>query len=88
MRCRLRMWNLDRFGGDIEALLSTEAPSEVPAEVDRLDAVMDAMTDAALQALLSRYHGAEFERPVQRVMEVIFGDQVERRLAVTSTELT
>jgi len=72
------MWNVDRFATDIEALLSTDAPSEIPAEVDRLETVMDAMSDAALQALLRRYHGAEFERPMQRLMEAIVGDQVER----------
>jgi len=78
MRARQRMWNLDRYAADIEALLAAQAPSEVPAEVDRLAAVMDAMSDAALNALLSRYQGAEFERPVQRLMEAIFGGQVER----------
>jgi hypothetical protein len=77
MRCRLRMWNLDSFAADIEALLYTEGPSEVPAEVDRLDAVMNAMTNAAVHELLSRYQGAEFERPVQRLMEALFGGQVE-----------
>jgi hypothetical protein len=72
------MWNLDSFGADIEALLEASAPAKIPAEVARLETILNAMTDAALQALLSRYHGAEFERPVQRLMESIFGDRVER----------
>lgn len=77
MRCALRMWNLDRFGADIEALLESDEPSAALPEIDRLHGVRDAMADATYRALVDRYRAAEFERPMQRLMEAIFGDQVE-----------
>ena len=77
MGCPMRMWNLDPFGADIEAVLTAKEPRSALPEVDRLHGVRDAMADATYKALVDRYRAAEFEQPLQRLMEAIFGGQVD-----------
>lgn len=83
MRSQLRLWNVDHLQEDITHLLEALKQGravDVPAtEEERLNTVNQRLRATLWAELRRNYRGQEFERPVKRLLEVVYGGAVEAR---------
>jgi len=72
-----RMWNIDRLGADVQSLLDAiEAGKDISTPENSLQKLCDldsALVDFAYEKLLEKYQGREFEDPVRRILERVYG---------------
>lgn len=79
MRCQCRLWSLDSYSRDIEALLDslntepTRATKAIPEEA-RLLAALRGAREALHAGLRSQFHGAEFEFVCERVLRTLYDE--------------
>jgi len=70
------LWSLDPYAQSIELLLATakQRPLQnVPKESERLISLCKEVIDSLSAGVKDRWHGGEFEKPCQRLLEALFG---------------
>jgi hypothetical protein len=76
MRSMSRMWSLDAFSGEVEALLGAISRGDdtrtVQSDAAKVAKLVNALHKSALKTILSLYKGAEFERLVQHVFTRLY----------------
>lgn len=81
MRTRSRLWNADRYRNEIAALLDALRAGEdlsIPSsEADHLRDLLASLRHRLWDELEKRFHGADFEGPVRRLLEKVYGGEVE-----------
>ena len=80
---RSRMWNVDSLADQIlrliEAIERGDDVSCPELETDKLASIHDLATTAIEKELRKKFHGSEFEKPVEMLLKQIYGEEnVER----------
>lgn len=79
MRTRIRLWNIDQLGPEVEAVVAAvQSGRPADAATERLPMVVSDLEGAAWASIQRQYQGAEFERPCVMLLEALYGeDNVE-----------
>lgn len=75
VKTRLRLWNIDDLGPNVESIrreLDKEGPPPEPVE-DRLDVLLRALEDTGWAKLDFHFQGTEFEKPCVRLLQALYG---------------
>ena len=80
---RSRMWNVDHLAEQVRRLVKAvkrgDDVSCPELETDKLASIHDLATTAIEKELRKKFHGSEFERPVEMLLKQIYGEEnVER----------
>lgn len=75
MRTQSRLWNIDRFGDAVDRLLEEHGDDLARSDtaLDRLEDVMSETVEFVRERLLERFGGNQFEDPVLRLLERLYG---------------
>lgn len=82
MTCRGRLWNIDDYKEDVEKLISAiETNREISkpiTEIEKLEKIYSTLSKRLEKELKNKYHGSEFEAPIEKLLEKIYLN-VEKR---------
>lgn len=82
MTCRQRLWNIDEYEEDIEKLiLAIENGREISkpiTEIEKIEKIYNRISKKLEKELRNKYHGYEFEFPIEKLLEKIY-QNVEKR---------
>lgn len=75
MRCSQPMWSIDHLSGSVDKLLATDADvARVDSDSVRLRGVLDSTLDKLLQDVREGFQANQLERPVYRLLTLVFDD--------------
>ena len=82
---RSRMWNIDRLAGQVlrlvEAVERGENVSCPEPETEKLASIHKRAAKAIEDELREKFHGSEFEKPVEMLLKQIYGEENVKRRA-------
>jgi hypothetical protein len=74
---RGRLWSLGAYVESVEELAKASDPGEESTELARLEHIHEGVVEAAFNRIVDRFGDADFERPMARLLEALFGVPVE-----------
>ena len=82
---RSRMWNVDHLAEEVRRLIEAvergDNVSQSEPEAEKLDSIHKLTTKAIEKGLREKFHGSEFEKPVEMLLKQIYGEENVKRRA-------